>query len=68
MDARTVITIGLLLTVIIMINGCHKDYKATPDLQIWDNPVGECSPKDEFPYCKEGKGFLLSIKIGESDE
>ena len=68
MDTWSFITVGLLIAVIIMIQGCHKDIKVNPKLQFWDNPVGECSPNDEFPYCKEGKGFLISIKIGESDE
>lgn len=67
MEVGSVIKIGLLVSIASIIAGC--DYSIRPDGQYWDNPVGECPYRHSpSPECRDGRGFLLSIKIGESDE
>lgn len=68
MDTGSFIKFGLLVAIVSIIQGCVKGYVIRPNIQWWNNPRYECSATDEFPYCHQGKGFLLSVKIGESDE
>lgn len=65
MDPWAFIRVGLLLSLIIIIIGCDR-YTIRPNAKYWNNPVGECPYRDSpSPECRDGKGFLLSIELGE---